>query len=393
MLQLAFLAVIVVADFPGGSVGKANWVSPQHLRVHVEGQSDQDRRNRQANWYYFRLDGAKGRELTVELTDLVGEYNYQPGALSVNAHTHPVYSYDNEHWTHFEHTEWDDRAKELKFRFTPEQDTVWIAHTPPYTLRHLRQLEEAAADRPYLLRGIAGWTVQGREIPLWTITEAPDDAPVIWLMFRQHSWESGSSWIGDGGLRFLLGDTAEAARMRKQAIWKIFPVADPDGVEIGGVRFNVHGYDLNRNWDAIDPKLTPEIAAEHDAIESWLDRGGRIDMFLTVHNTETSEYLQSAAEYHDRTARFRRELTARSSFLETRPEPRDWPAPDASAKKGRMSVSQGLYAEFGIPSMLLETRVSRHPKLDDRFRTIEDWKSLGADLIRAAARTVAQGGP
>lgn len=388
MFSFVLLAAAVFADFAGGSVGKADWAAPDHLRIHVEGQSDQDGRNRQANWYYFRVDGVKGRELTVELTDLVGEYNYTPGALAVNSHTHPVYSYDNENWTHFDTTEWDDDAKELRLRFTAQSDTIWIAHTPPYTLRNLAALEAKVADHGYFARGIAGWSVEGRAIPLWTISEAPDDSPVIWLMYRQHAWESGSSWAGDGGLEFLLGDSDEAAQLRKRAIWKVFPVADPDGLELGGVRFNVHGYDLNRNWDAIDPKLTPEIAAQHSAVKSWLDRGGRIDFFLTVHNTETSEYVQGAAEHRPLTDRFRNELAAISSFEETRPEPLDSAASTAAGRKGRMNVDQGLYADFGIPSMLIETRVSRVPKLDNRFRTIADWRRLGEGVIRAAARAV-----
>ena len=388
MLHLALIAAAVFADFPGGSLGKADWLTAGHLRVHVEGQSDQDGRNRQANWYYFRLEGVAGRELRVDLTDLVGEYNYQPGALSVTRDTHPVYSYDGETWRHFETAEWDDDAKELTLRFTPERSTVWIAHTPPYTPAHLEKLEAAVSDRPGLLRGIAGWTAEGRPIPLWTVAEAPADAPVIWLMFRQHAWETGSSWTGDGALRFLLGDSDEAARLRGQAVWRIFPVADPDGVDIGGVRFNVHGYDLNRNWDAIDPELTPEIAAQHAAVRNWLDRGRRIDFFLTVHNTETSEYIEGSAEHRALVDRFRTELTKLGKFEETRDEPRDAPTSSTPGRRGRMTVNQGLHADFGIPAMLMETRVSRHPKLDDRFRGIADWQAFGADVIRAAARAV-----
>ena len=389
MLHAVLLAAAVVADFPGGSVGKADWVAPDHLRIHVEGQSDQDDRNRQANWYYFRLEGVKGRELTIELTDVVGEYNYNPGSHAVDEDTNPVFSYDNQTWTHFVATEWDDDAKELRFSLTPQSDTVWIAHTPPYTLRHIEQLEADFADRPYFLRGQAGSTVQGRPMPLWTITEAPADAPVIWLMFRQHSWESGSSWAGDGALRFLLGDSEDASRLRQQATWKIFPVADPDGIEIGGVRFNVNGYDLNRNWDALDPKLMPEIAAQHGAIKRWLETGRRIDFFLTLHNTETSEYVEGPAEHRPLVNLFRANLTALSSFQETRPEPRDASASTTPGMKGRMSVNQGLHADFGIPAMLMETRVSRHPKLGGRFRSIDDWQAFGAGLIRAAAATVA----
>ena len=65
------------------------------------------------------------------------------------------------------------------------------------------------------------------------------DKPTVWLMFRQHSWETGSSWAGEGAARALLGDDAEARSRRQSIIWKIFPLCDPDGVARGGVRFNV----------------------------------------------------------------------------------------------------------------------------------------------------------
>src|SRR2546428_4734847 len=69
-------------------------------------------------------------------------------------------------------------------------------------------------------------------------------------------------------------------------------MADPDGVARGGIRYNDHGYDLNRNWDAVDPKLMPEVAAQRKAMLDWVDAGRRIDLFLSMHNTN-GEYLET----------------------------------------------------------------------------------------------------
>ena len=69
-------------------------------------------------------------------------------------------------------------------------------------------------------------------------------------------------------------------------------MADPDGVAEGGVRFNHNGYDLNRNWDVDDARRMPEIAAQRKAILDWLHAGNSIDLFFTLHNTETAEYLE-----------------------------------------------------------------------------------------------------
>src|SRR5262249_20461816 len=128
-----------------------------------------------------------------------------------------------------------------------------------------------------------GKSVEGRDLLLWSIGK-PIEKRTVWLMFRQHAWESGSSWAADGAIRSLLSD----ASLRAGIQWKILPMADPDGVAHGGVRFNRNGYDLNRNWDVRDPKLMPEIAAQRNAITEWLRAGNAVDLFLTLHNTETA---------------------------------------------------------------------------------------------------------
>ena len=392
MIWTLFLfAASFSADFPGGS-GRAEWVRPDYLRLHVEGEADQDGRNRQANWYYFRLDDVKGEELTIELTDLVGEYNYQAGTHGVTENTHPVYSYDNRTWRHFAETEWNEEAVELRLRLTPEQETLWIAHVPPYTLGNLKKLEAEALEHPHFQEKSVGRTADSREMPLWTITDAasPDDQKkCVWLMFRQHSWESGSSWAGDGAVRFLLSDSPIAERMRREVVWKIFPMADPDGVERGGVRFNKYGYDLNRNWDAVDPAKTPEIAAQRRAAADWLASGRSIDLFLTLHNTETSEYLEGPAEFHDLTARFRRNLVENTTFAPTRAEPRDATTSTTPGRPGRMTVNQDLHADFGVPAMIMEQMIGRNPKLEG-FPTAEDRREFGAGLVQAAWRTVVE---
>ena len=392
MIELLLMAAATVTwDFPGGNVGEMEWVAENRVRVGVPGQSDQDGRNRQASWYSFQLDGVEGREIEIVLTDLVGEYNYKKGTHPVRETTRPVFSYDRKTWTHFSETEWDEEAVELTVRFTPAEDVVWVAHTPPYTPEDLENLAEDVGGHPHLRREVVGETAGGLGMPLWTIADPAggDDRPVVWLMFRQHAWESATSWACEGAMRWLLGGSADAAKLRREFVWKVYPMADPDGAATGGVRFNRNGYDLNRNWDAMDAKLMPEIYAQRGAIAQWLESGSRIDFFLTVHNTESSEYVEGPGEHRDLVGRFRSAMTRETSFEETREEPRDMLESTTVGLKGRMSVNQGLYADFGIPAMLMETRVERHPELG-RPRVVEDWLELGAGLVRAAAETVSE---
>lgn len=375
-----------MSNFEGGSIGMVEEVSPAHLRCAVKGQFDQDGRNRQANWYYFELTDLPHRAITIDLVDLTGEYNYKGPAYSVTAEVRPVYSYDDRHWTHFtdRQVSWDARQPHLSLQFTPEHDHVWIAHVEPYTNKDLAHLLESFRASPYLEETSVGRTVEGRDIPLLTITNRniPEkDKAVIWLMFRQHAWETGSSWAADGAVRFLLSDHSRAARIRDLVIYKIFPLADPDGVAHGSVRFNLNGYDLNRNWDTPDPGKMPEIWAQREAILDWVDAGHRLDLFLSLHNDENDEYLEAPAYFKALGERAFRELVARSSFNPTGPL-REQDASTTPGKLGRMTVNQGLFRDRKLPAMLMEQIIEYNSKLG-RVPGAADRSQFGAELVRA----------
>jgi dienelactone hydrolase len=386
-LAEALSDITIHTDFEGGRLGRVEQVAPAHFRCGVAGQSDQDGRNRQANWYYFRVDGCRRREVTVDLVDLPGEYNYKPNRGAVTADTLPVYSYDGRNWRHFEATEYDATEPRLRLRLTPESDSVWIAHVPPYTNADLaRLLKEYEKSRDLEVTSI-GRTLQGRSIPLLTITAEGVGAPkkTIWLMFRQHAWESGTSWVAEGAIRFLLSPAAEP--IRRASVFKILPMCDPDGVALGGVRFNVKGYDLNRNWDVVDPQSMPEIAAQRRAILDWVDSGKPVDLFLALHNTETAEYLEGPPTGHrELMDRFSRALADLSTFNPTS-APRAAESTTTPGKSGRMTVNQGLSHDRSLPAFLMEQMISFNPKLG-RLPTTEDRIRFGEGLARAAFEAV-----
>ena len=96
MFALFALAATVTWNFEGGSAEKVERVSDTHFRVFVNGQKDQDGRNRQASWYYFRVDNAQpGVEYTFDMAGLPGEYNYQPNQGAIQKVTIPVMSVDD----------------------------------------------------------------------------------------------------------------------------------------------------------------------------------------------------------------------------------------------------------------------------------------------------------
>jgi hypothetical protein len=383
-----FLIAVTHTGFEGAALDKAEVLSESHIRCHVRGETDQDGRNRQPSWFYFRIDGAAGRHLTIDLAALNGEYNYRPHDGSGHKTMHPVFSYDNKTWHHVRETEWLEGQATLRLRLHAEKSTLWIARTPPYTNERLDRLVRQISIHPGVQIDSIGKTPQGRPIRLITVTDPKAPAAskkVIWLMARQHAWESGASWVAEGALRHLV--SKEGDDLRRQAIFKILPMADPDGVARGGVRFNAKGFDLNRNWDTADPERTPEIWAQRQAIFKWLDSGNRIDIFLTLHNTETSEYIEGpVAAYEALARRFWQALDTTTSFYSPK-GPRNAPVTTTSGMKGRMTVNQALFHDRKAPAFLMEQMVDLHPRLN-RWPTVQDRLDFGPALLRALMAAV-----
>src|SRR5262245_15742969 len=179
-------------NFEGGSLGTVERVDDATYRCRVKGQQDEHGRNRQASWYYFRMEGVKGRELTITMTDFVGEYNGRPGACPMGPEILPVWSSDGQNWQSVPSMSWDSQAKEVTIRLRPENDVIWIAHQPPYTpARLLRLLEELGRSDDMRVE-VIGKTAANRDLHLVTVTDfsVPDnDKRTVWLQARQHAWE------------------------------------------------------------------------------------------------------------------------------------------------------------------------------------------------------------
>lgn len=190
MLFLVAALISIHSNFEGGSLGKVDVIGPDHYRCHVRGQTDQDGRNRQASWYYFRVDDAAGKTLTFDMTDLAGEYNYQPTRGSITKDTLPFYSSDNVLWHPVQEAAYDTKKLELRFSVRVTSDRLWIAHVPPYTTQNFRDLVRDISGNPNVKVETIGRSVESRPIPLVTITDAavPDtEKKVVCLMFRQHA--------------------------------------------------------------------------------------------------------------------------------------------------------------------------------------------------------------
>jgi hypothetical protein len=164
---------------------------------------------------------------------------------------------------------------------------------------------------------------------------------------------------------------------------------DPDGCATGGVRFNAHGYDVNRHWDDVDLrdpewlKKAPEIWYPKKAVRDFVASGGRIDLMVNLHNT-ISEYLAANAPTEAHVAgleRFNDLLIAETQFDPARPMRISAPAANAGASRNEW------WRTYGVPYVLIETRIAMGRKLGAR-PTAEHRLQFGRELIKTMAKSV-----
>jgi hypothetical protein len=153
--------------------------------------------------------------------------------------------------------------------FPHDGDTCFLSYCYPFTYTFQRQCLQWLGRQPLvslcMRRQPLCYTRGGHLCELLTITEfgaSPEvmrARPVVFLTARVHPGESNASWTMKGILEFLTSTASEAAALRRQLVFKIVPVLNPDGVINGNYRCALAGCDLNRRWQQPDLVQHPTL--------------------------------------------------------------------------------------------------------------------------------------
>jgi murein tripeptide amidase MpaA len=381
--------VRVTDAFESGNLGVWHVEGDTHLILVPRTEYDHDHINSAVTWFYGRLSNVLHREVTIQIEGLdYTVYNGQKGnILPFERNTVPVFSYDGAVWERFTDCSFRKEARTFRIRHVFSRDIVWIAYIPPYTLSKLESLLSELRPHPGVRIETIGKSVEGRPLYLVSVAEpgsSEEDRPVTWIVARQHAFEAGGSWAVEGLLRFLTGPDPEAQSIRKQVLFKVCPMVNPDGVVVGGTRFNARGIDLNRHWHTTDPlsqdvKSAPEIALLKRAILAWR-ANHRLDLWINIHNNdmvwnEDGDYIRFAPAGREADVR-RLEALLRQETIFTGPFE---PAADS------MATEAVVAAETGAVGLLMEMKTG-YLKEQDRWTGVDLFLAHGSGLARTAFR-------
>ncbi|MDA3843516.1 MAG: M14 family zinc carboxypeptidase [Candidatus Kapabacteria bacterium] len=255
-------------------------------------------------WWYVRLDGViKGNESVIHIQ---GD-GFKGGVIVV-----PVYSYDNEIWHRFNPKDiTSDEITDGLYNYTIRKKfnvsgKVWIARYYPYQYSRLENLLKKYKKDKFAKIEKIGASAQGRAIKMISITDPsfPDkNKRRVWIHSRTHPSETGSSFIIEGLIDYLLSESTKCSGIAAldKIIYNIVPMVNVDGVVLGNARVSPGtSYDLERMW--IRDKKTqyelretcpPEVKAMHKAIKRLNKKGPAFFAALNIHSKNAAPLWRS----------------------------------------------------------------------------------------------------
>lgn len=332
--------------------------------------------NRAAGHFHFRIYAAKGKKLTLEFKNLDNVWNGKPGSVAKEI-KQVVISQDGKNWTPVPTQ--SPEVGRVRVEIEMPAEALFVARAEPYRLSDLNRFMDEIKANPLVKITPIGKTVQGRDLEI--IRVGRDDAPNrIFLRARAHPWEPVGNWVTEGLMRRLLKGDADADKFLAHYSVSILPMANKDGVERGGTRFNLLGKDLNRTWDK---PANRELAPENAALERWLDAeikaGRRPSLALDLHNDGSGLLHLSRPEGPEgekhvaRMAVFEQCLRDHTWFTEGSTKP---------SFHNPGSLGEGFFQRFGIDAAVLEFNCNYIAGLKEPALG-RHWLTFGSGLAAA----------
>lgn len=327
-------------------------------------------------WFYFRLSGAKGRTVTLNITNCGGSA-YPGGWDNYKAR----YSHDRAEWLQEAETSYANGT--LTIRHSCTADIVWFAYFAPYSMEQHHDLVTCMAAAPGVTHVELGQSVEGQPIDLLRMGDGPKQ---VWLYARQHPGESMAEHWMEGALEMLTDPSDPTARsLLGKCSFHIIPNMNPDGSRRGHLRTNAVGVNLNREWANPSAEKSPEVLCVRDE----MDRTG-VDWAMDVHGDEAipANFIAGFEGIpnwtDDQGARFYAFRTALTAHTPDFQDKLGYPASPPGKANLTMSTNQ-LANRFGCVGMTLEMPFKDH---DPNAAPAHGWNPARCKALARSCLTV-----
>ena len=269
-------------------------------------------------WFFFRVSNTKkGRKVNFNIINMLRKTCLYNHGLKIMTYSTMEANKENLGWHRdcfniiyyannlYVYNNNNDKKRNLHslsfdYEFKYDNDTVYFANCLPYfyssLMKELNKYELDEEKYPYFHRKTLTTTLGGNDLDMFTInsmydmfkngatsyitpksinfeivknryehnknlnkSQILDERKAVVIIGRQHPGETVGSYVVQGCIDFLMGNSDEAKKLREIYLFKIVPMMNPDGVLVGNSRTSFAGCDLNRRWGKPNEIIHPEI--------------------------------------------------------------------------------------------------------------------------------------
>ncbi len=191
-------------------------------------------------YYAFRLWSATPKKVVIELNYTDAAHRY-----------FPKISTDGENWTLLDSSQVQLASDSVNafIQLDLNADKIWIAAQELQNSTHVKNWCLEQAKLTGVEFQVAGKSKKGRDMFLLDISKGENrKKDIIAIISRQHPPEVTGYLAMKAFIEEILADKPLSIDFRKKYHLLVFPLMNPDGVDLGHWRHNTGGIDLNRDW-------------------------------------------------------------------------------------------------------------------------------------------------
>lgn len=392
--------ILIVTELDGAQALDVSKINNAHFAI--------DFKNEFCNWFMFRIEGAKGHTVRIDLRsvplnkwatlnpvystvasiDTLDAFATTPTGQSVDdyetqARNGPKLPDTNGQKWHFIENVWTENKSDLCFELKMPEDRVWIAMRYPYTPGYNEAYMASLSGRPNVEVIEIGKSKSGRPLHVVKVSGGEDaerENPCIVMYAREHASEQDPSWLVQGVIEAAAGDTpgnktSVATIDPSRTTYLLIPLLDPDGASAG---------EFDRITDTfVEGRQNPTSIAYSKFFMEWFRAGKPIDVVLNLHCVESKESPHLAcAQYEPDDMRGATCRIFNEEYACDVAKNAGYRVTDKPGYRGMTSWRLGgwLNAQYGALHMPYEANAQDR----SRHLSIDDLQNLGLQLMIAA---------
>ena len=190
-------------------------------------------------WFAFKIWSFRPDTIYLQLKYRYAKHRYWPKI-----------SYNRKDWRKIDHFTYNQDSTAISFKMPVGKQALWIAAQPVINSADTKMWLDSLTVNPLVSKPvIVGKSVKGKPLYMVKIGRgATGNKKIIVLLSRQHPPEvTGFLALKHFVNELVYNDTLTRDFYQKYEVW-LFPLLNPDGVDLGHWRHNANGIDLNRDW-------------------------------------------------------------------------------------------------------------------------------------------------